>query len=204
MAGIREVKKQKTRKAIIAAAVKLFAEKGYEKTSIEQLATEAGIGKSTVYTYFATKSEIFLAFCEDQLEFVTEELSRQQCDKTSSLLAQLLTLFMGEYRFVTKNKDFGRIFMREMVFPRELTVEKSNELDNRYLKLLTSMFKESQKKGELRCDIELLFAIGHFYGLYIMTMSAWYSGRLQTDEDVYDAMKIIFEQALAGLAPKGN
>ena len=203
MAGIREAKKRKTRKAIIAAAVTLFAEKGYEKTSIEQLARQAGIGKSTVYTYFASKSEIFLAFCEDELEFVTKELSRQ-CNKSSSLLDQLLTLFMGEYRFVTKNKDFGRILLREMIFPRELTVEKSNELDNRYLELLTSMFKESQKKGELRCDVELLFAIGHFYGLYLMTMSAWYSGRLQTDEDVYESLKIFFKQALAGLAPTGT
>lgn len=203
MAGTREEKKRQTRKAIINAAIKLFADKGYEQTSIEELAKEAGIGKSTVYTYFATKSEIFLAFCEDELENTRQELSAK-CGDLKTLIDQLLVLFMGEYRYVTRNKEFGRILMREMVFPKELTVEKSNELDNRYIEILIAIFKDAQKRGELRYDVELLFTAGHFYGLYMVTMSAWYSNRLQTDDDVYEAMKMFFEQALAGLAPKGN
>ena len=201
MARIREEKKRKSRKAIIAAAVKLFGEKGYEVTSIQELAKEAGIGKSTVYTYFATKSEIFLAFCEDELEQLIGALS-QKCDRLNTLLDQLLALFMGEFSYVTRNKDFGRVLMREMVFPKELTVEKSNDLDNRYLDLLNGMFKQAQERGELRRDLELLLTAAHFYSLYIVTVSAWYGGRLETDEDVFEGMKMLFEQALVGLAPK--
>jgi AcrR family transcriptional regulator len=55
MPGIREVKKRKKRNAIMEAAVRLFSEKGFEKTSIEQLARTAGIGKGTIYSYFQTK-----------------------------------------------------------------------------------------------------------------------------------------------------
>jgi AcrR family transcriptional regulator len=47
--------------AIARAALKLFSQKGYAFTSIEQIAAEAGIGKSTVYEYFSTKEELFKA-----------------------------------------------------------------------------------------------------------------------------------------------
>ncbi len=46
---------------ILAAAVKVFARAGLEKGKIVDIAKEAGIGKSTVYEYFASKDEIFLA-----------------------------------------------------------------------------------------------------------------------------------------------
>lgn len=201
MPGSREEKKRKTKKAIIAAAVTLFTSKGYEETSIEELAKEAGIGKSTIYTYFSTKSEIFLAFCDDELEYIHQELA-EKCGDLKTLLDQILALYMGEFRFVTRNKEFGRILMREMIFPKDLTVEKSNDLDNRYLDILITIFKEAQARGELRHDIELIFVAGHFYGLYIMTVSAWYGGRLHSEEDVYEAMKMLYEQALVGLAPQ--
>jgi AcrR family transcriptional regulator len=62
MSGIREQKKLETRKAILDAAVKLFAEKGFDQTSIEDIATEAGIGKTTIYGYFPNKNDIFINY----------------------------------------------------------------------------------------------------------------------------------------------
>jgi len=46
---------------IAHAALRVFTCKGYPATSIEMIATEAGIGKSTVYEYFNTKQELFIA-----------------------------------------------------------------------------------------------------------------------------------------------
>lgn len=200
MAGLREQKKKQTKAAILDAALTLFSRKGYENTSIEELSRAAGIGKGTIYTYFNTKSEIFLAFCEEQLEFVYKELA-EKSDVRAPLIQQLLTMFMGEFQFISRNKEFGRILMREMVFPKELTVDRSRELDNKYIDLLVPMFKEAQNKGELRTDLELILVTGHFYALYIMTVSGWYMGRLFSEEDVYMVLESLFEQALAGLRP---
>ena len=200
MAGLREQKKKQTKAAILDAALTLFSRKGYDNTSIEELSRAAGIGKGTIYTYFNTKSEIFLAFCEEQLEFVYKELA-EKSDVRAPLIQQLLTMFMGEFQFISRNKEFGRILMREMVFPKELTVDRSRELDNKYIDLLVPMFKEAQNKGELRTDLELILVTGHFYALYIMTVSGWYMGRLFSEEDVYMVLESLFEQALAGLRP---
>jgi len=200
MAGIREKKKKKTRAAILDAAVDLFSRQGYEHTSIVQLAQAARVGKGTVYTYFQSKSEIFLAFCEEQLAYVYQELAAKSNPDTP-LVDQLLTMFMGEFRFASRNREFGRILMRETVFPKELTVERSGGLDNKYIDLMVPMFQQAQNRGELRTDLELILVVGHFYALYIMTIAAWYMGRLLTEEDVAMALESLFQQAMQGLAP---
>lgn len=200
MTGIREQKKKQTREAILAAALQLFTRKGYENTSIDELARRAGIGKGTIYSYFQSKSQIFLAFCEEQLEYVYNELASKS-DSRTSLIDQLLTLFMGEFQFVSRNKEFGRILMRETVFPKDLTGARSRELDNKYIDLLMPLLKEAQKRGELRTDIEYILVVGHLYALYIMAVSGWYMGRLLTEEDVHMVLESLFTQALQGLAP---
>ena len=61
MAGLRDKKKQKTRKAILDAASALFAEHGVEGTTIERIADKAETAVGTVYNYFGSKSELLLA-----------------------------------------------------------------------------------------------------------------------------------------------
>jgi len=201
MAGVREEKKRRTRKAILQAAVQLFGDKGYERTSIDELARAAGVGKGTIYSYFQTKSEIFLAFCEDELDHVYAEVA-QKSKVDATLTEQLMALFMGEFRYVTRHKDFGRLLLREMIFPKELTVERSRDLDNRYIEYLSAMCIKAQQRGELRRDVDLLFVCGHFYALYLIAVSAWYMGRLQTEDDVAEALQLLLQQSMEGLLPR--
>ncbi len=195
----REEKKRKTKRAIVKAAVKLFGEKGFHKTSIKELAKEAGIGKGTIYTYFQTKTEIFHAFCEEELEYIHDEIT-EKTDSEAPFLDQLMTIYFSEFRYVTENKEFGRLYMQEIIFPQEKEFLKAEELDDRWLNLVFSIYKRAQERNELRKDLDLLYIAGHFYGLYIMTISAWYSGRIPTDE-VETGMRKLFQQALDGLAP---
>lgn len=200
MTTVREEKKRQTRKAILEAAISLFGSRGYDKTSIDQLAKKAGVGKGTIYSYFRTKSEIFLAFCEDELDFLHLEMDRK-LDANTPFLEALIEVFMIEFRYVTRNREFGRLFLREVIFPSDRIVERSRDIDDRFIDIFLPLFQKAQKAGELRLDIELLFAIGHFYALYLLALSAWYSGRLLEDDDVLMSLTMLFEQALMGLAP---
>ena len=203
MTTVREEKKRQTRKAILEAAISLFGSRGYDKTSIDQLAKKAGVGKGTIYSYFRTKSEIFLAFCEDELDFLHLEMNRK-LDTNTPFLEALVEVFMVEFRYVTRNREFGRLFLREVIFPSDPIAERSREIDDRFIAIFLPLFQKAQKTGELRLDIELLFAIGHFYALYLLTLSAWYSGRLHENDDVLMSLTMLFEQAITGLAPPSS
>ena len=199
MASIRETKKRKTRAAIMQAAVKLFSEKGFEKTSIEELAREAGIGKGTVYSYFQTKSDILHAFCEDELVCLHQELTAN-ADKEIPLLKQMVNIYMSEFRMITENREFGRLFMQQTAFPRDVDLEKHLENEDNYFRVLFPLLEKAQERGELRHDLELLYITGHFYGLYLLLVSAWFTGRVPTEEAEI-ALETLFRQALEGLRP---
>lgn len=51
--------KTNKREIILEAASKIFSEKGYHMTTVEEIAKEAEVGKGTIYQYFSSKAEIF-------------------------------------------------------------------------------------------------------------------------------------------------
>ena len=200
MGSIREKKKQETRQAIMQAAIALFSEKGFEKTSIEELAKAAGIGKGTIYGYFQTKSDILHAFCEDELECLHQELTTN-ADREIPILQQMVSIYMSEFRQITENREFARLFMQQTAFPRDADLERHLANEDNYFKLLFPLLEKAQERGELRKDLDLLYITGHFYGLYLLLVSAWFSGRIQTEE-ADQALEALFRQAMEGLQPR--
>ncbi len=56
--GLREVKKERTRRLIAETAARLFAERGYENVAVTDVAREAQVAEQTVYNYFPAKEQL--------------------------------------------------------------------------------------------------------------------------------------------------
>jgi AcrR family transcriptional regulator len=63
----RERKKLRTRETIVAEARRLFAERGYDRTTITEIAEAADVAASTVFAYFATKDQIFFSDFDEMI-----------------------------------------------------------------------------------------------------------------------------------------
>ncbi|WP_017579055.1 TetR family transcriptional regulator [Nocardiopsis valliformis] len=75
MAHWREQKRERTRNALREAAFRLFAEHGYEDTTVARIAAEAGVSHMTFFRYFPTKEDVVL---QDDYDPLLEELIRAQ------------------------------------------------------------------------------------------------------------------------------
>ncbi|MFF4772150.1 TetR family transcriptional regulator [Microtetraspora fusca] len=67
MAGLREDKKRRTRQAIADVAMRLFAERGFEAVTVNEIAEAAGVVKVTLFKYFPSKESLVLHAVEENL-----------------------------------------------------------------------------------------------------------------------------------------
>ncbi|MEQ4718702.1 TetR family transcriptional regulator [Nonomuraea sp. B19D2] len=79
--GLRERKKEKTRLAILDAALDLFLEQGYESTTVEQIAGAVEISPRTFFRYFTSKDHLVLWFHDHGQEIMLETLASRPADE---------------------------------------------------------------------------------------------------------------------------
>lgn len=72
--AISEQQKEARRQSILAAALRLFEDASYDDVAVSHVAQEAGIAKGTVYLYFDTKEELFLALITQSFEAWFDEI----------------------------------------------------------------------------------------------------------------------------------
>lgn len=103
---------QQRRKMILAAAATVFAQKGYQRATVKEIAEQAGISAGTIYLYFKDKRELLLRIAEALVRAMTQDLLIQvPRDNDPAFLQQLL-----RERFITidQNWAFFRVLAAEM------------------------------------------------------------------------------------------
>ncbi|MEI2638074.1 MAG: TetR family transcriptional regulator [Microthrixaceae bacterium] len=80
--GLRDRKKVRTRRVIEDVALRLFAEQGFDATTIDQIVSEAEVSPRTFFRYFATKEDVVLADYSEQLDDILEDLSSRPFQET--------------------------------------------------------------------------------------------------------------------------
>jgi AcrR family transcriptional regulator len=73
--GRRQRKKQRTRDALIEAALELFAAKGYDRTAVHEITDAVDVSERTFFRYFASKEDLVLSFARDGMTAFAEALA---------------------------------------------------------------------------------------------------------------------------------
>jgi len=159
-----------TRRQILRAALKHFANSGYAATSVQQIVSDANVSKPALYYYFHDKAGLFQALVNEAHD-ERYEVVRQAAARGKNLRAQLVEILTALFEYFHKNRDLTRIaFATAFAAPGEVPPN-LNYLDKcqRNFQLVLSVVKQALARGELdrRFDCEELaygfYGQGNFY-----------------------------------------
>ena len=111
----RERKQRATREGLLAAALSLFAERGYERTTMDDIADKADVARATAFNYFPRKEEFLLAWANGRRAVVADLLAREQAgsvDVWDRLRHAFMNLCDNLERDTVRNKALTRAWFQ--------------------------------------------------------------------------------------------
>ena len=160
------------REAILLAATKVFAGKGYFNSKVADIAAEAGIADGTVYLYFKSKDEILHSiFDRAMADFIAEgrrELA--SIDDPAAKLARIAELHLER---LGADRDMAVVFQVELRGSTKFMQEFSAAGFGEYLDIIRQTIVDGQKSGVFRDDIKPIVAAKILYGALDEMVTNW-------------------------------
>jgi len=152
----------KTRQTLVDVARQLFAKKGIANTTMNDIAVASGKGRRTLYTYFNSKEDVYLAVIEGELERLSEKLDEVAAKKTrphDKIIELIYTHLSLIKETVVRNGNLRAEFFRNI-----WTVEKVRKnFDEDEIGLFRKVYAEGVADGEFDIDnIDLVADITHY------------------------------------------
>ncbi len=137
---------------LLAAALAVFGERGFRQTTLEEVATRAGVSKGTVYLYFASKDDLFRAVVEQKvitLLVPAEEMARDHTGTAAELLTKMVHL-MWDAMARKEMVCLGRLIQSELTQFPEVRQFYFENVIQRNRRLLHSIAGRGVASGEFR------------------------------------------------------
>jgi AcrR family transcriptional regulator len=153
------------RERIIAQAIRLFCEKGYEATSVREIVEAVGVTKPVLYYYFKNKDELFRFILQNSMDPLFEEIQAVVQDPNLDFWSKLTNLIDLHIEGARQEPELVR-FLHAVAFSnlyRDTFDFQENWI--RTLRILAELFADAQKKGLLRDDRSPLFLVRNFMGM---------------------------------------
>jgi AcrR family transcriptional regulator len=176
-----------TPETLLAVAVEVFIERGYDGTSMEHLSRAAGISKSSIYHHVRGKEELLqraVGRALDGLFGILEEPAAQRgraVERLEHVTRRTAEVLMAELPYVTL-----LLRVRGNTQTERWAMERRREFDHR----VTDLLKAAAAEGDLRDDVDLRLATRLLFGM-INSIAEWYrpqAGGAAHDEEVADAV----------------
>jgi TetR/AcrR family transcriptional regulator, fatty acid metabolism regulator protein len=171
-AAVRAAVVSDKREAILRAAIKVFAGKGYFNSKVADIAGEAGIADGTVYLYFKSKDEILHSiFDRAMAEFISEgkkEIAEiKEADRRLRRIAELHLERLGA------DRDLAIVFQVELRGSTKFMEEFSAAGFAEYLSIIHRTIEDGQRSGVFRKDLNATVCSKILFGALDEMVTNW-------------------------------
>jgi AcrR family transcriptional regulator len=148
----RERKKEATRESIIQSAITLFKEKGYHKTSMDEIAEKVDVSKATLYNYFPDKGSILISYFQSSVTNYGKEI-KTSLKREQGIRARLENLLDFKNQIFGNDVELTANYLKyrlQTIFDKDLFDNPDRSgLENVVLEIIM----EAQSNGEIRDDL---------------------------------------------------
>jgi TetR/AcrR family transcriptional regulator, fatty acid metabolism regulator protein len=160
------------REAILRAAIKVFARRGYFNSKVADIAGEAGIADGTVYLYFKSKDEILHSVFDRAMEEFISEGKREiaeiaEADKRLRRIAELHLEKLGA------DRDLAIVFQVELRGSTKFMEEFSAAGFAEYLSIIHRTIEDGQRDGIFRADLNATVCSKILFGALDEMVTNW-------------------------------
>lgn len=163
----QEKRLKATREQILAAAAALIAERGFEATTVEEIAARADVAKGTLYYHFASKEEIAVALARADLAQVAADVEAALAAGTSPCRI-LQDFFQGAASWIEANPDLARVAILHSF--RQVQENKGVCCESQPCSraIFRQILAAGQAAGELRSDFPVDVLMMPLTGAYVL------------------------------------
>jgi len=187
----RQRQKIERRDAILAAARKVFAQKGYDGSTVADIAKEAGVAAGTVYLYFASKTDLFAGLNVQLFKVINQAL--EVAEAPPDLVGSTRCRIQGVFEAARQHSDLVRLVFLNPD-PRSEVARRLKRADEERLRPLAELLRGGMEAGIVRSgDAYLLARI--INGLVIMGL---YQCFVQSDGRLVDVYQDTITSMIVG------
>ena len=151
----------KTKRKIFETSMKLFAQKGYDATSIEEITATVGVAKGTLYYHFSSKEEIFNFLVEEGMKLLKNSIDIK-ISKLDNVIDKLRAVMLIQIKIIAKYEDFMTIVLSQ-IWGHEPRNIMCKEKVIEYIKTIEELVCEGIKKGEIEQGDPEIIASRNFW-----------------------------------------
>jgi AcrR family transcriptional regulator len=175
----------KTKRKIFETSLKLFAEKGYDATSIEDITATVGVAKGTLYYHFSSKEEIFNFLIEEGTKLLQNSIEIKIA-KHSNYIDKIKAIVLIELKIVAKYEEIISILVSQF-WGKEQRNVKCQQCIYEYITRIENIVQEGIESGQIKSGDAKIIA-SEIYGIICSTIVF----KLKVKED-FDIMKLYYE-----------
>ncbi len=192
------------RRAILDAAIRVFARSGFHGSRVSDIAAEAGVAYGLVYHYFKSKDEVLNELFTERWSLLLE--ATRDADEAAGTPREKLDAVA---RFIIDSYRYDPELMKVIVV--EVT-RAANSFGRTHLPEIRRAYEgigkivsDAQADGTFRSDIDPAYAAMWFYGAIEQLLSGWVFELIPaTDEEFERARRMVVETICGGLEPRNG
>lgn len=97
---------------ILKAAIDLFSERGFERTTVDEIASRANVGKGTIYLYFENKEKIFIAILESGIQAIIDRMD-EILNESGDFQQRFEAMLKEHLQFAEDHREFYQVLLKE-------------------------------------------------------------------------------------------